>query len=455
MKTIFIVVTRGFIVRNILRSGVLKGLKEVGYKIVILFPERGPIPQYLLDEFVADAVTVLSVKEKYPKGYSFFARITSLLTYSGSTWMYAKVGNKQKMERGFIWKYLEAVFYYPLSKISTLKRFVRFLELKLFKAHFVQSIFDTYTPDLVFSTSIVSTFDIFFMQEASRRGIKTVSMPKGWDNISKLLYRFIPDAFLVQNERMRDDLVRYQDFPSKRINVVGFPQFDWYRNNTILQTRAEFMESIGFLESDRLIFFGSEGIWVPEDHKIAASLVDSIDSGEFEESVKLLVRPHFSDVKNRRFDFLKGHNNVSVDSTFTFSDFFMDNWDPSLDEIKYFTNLIYHCDVLVTTASTLTLDAAAYDKPIINLMYGGLFDAHTGKDITHTLYNTNHSKWIVETDGATFVQNREELINAIKKNLNDPGYKAESRLEMLRRLCYRVDGKVSERIVDVICQQLA
>ena len=35
MKTVFIVITRGFIIRNILRSGVLDNLKRSGCRVVI------------------------------------------------------------------------------------------------------------------------------------------------------------------------------------------------------------------------------------------------------------------------------------------------------------------------------------------------------------------------------------------------------------------------------------
>ena len=54
MKTVFIVITRGFIVRNILRSGILELLKKKGYRIVVFFQSFGrPFPQYLIDEFEA------------------------------------------------------------------------------------------------------------------------------------------------------------------------------------------------------------------------------------------------------------------------------------------------------------------------------------------------------------------------------------------------------------------
>ena len=49
MRNIFITITRGFIIRNILRSGGLKLLKQKGYKIII-FLQCKEIPDYLQKE---------------------------------------------------------------------------------------------------------------------------------------------------------------------------------------------------------------------------------------------------------------------------------------------------------------------------------------------------------------------------------------------------------------------
>ena len=132
----------------------------------------------------------------------------------------------------------------------------------------------------------------------------------------------------------------------------------------------------------------------------------------------------------------------------------MDHWNPGLEEIKYFTNLVHHCDVLVTTASTLSLDLVSYNKPIINLAYGGLFDKHTGEDITRTLYYTDHSQWVVNTGAVEMVGNLDELLAAIEKYFKHPEYKQKERDILLELLCYRVDGRCSERIVDVITDQI-
>lgn len=450
MHTVLIPITRGFIVRNILRSGVLTKLKELGYKIVVVMPDRGDIPQYLKEEFEDDQVTLTSLKRSVPRGYSKLTQYTCRLVYSMTTWRYARIGNVVNKNRNFLWKYLELGFYYPLSKLHFLKQVVRWIEFNFFYSREYSNLFDKYKPDLVFASSIASTFDVFFIHEAKRRGIKTAGMPKGWDNIAKLLYRTTPDLMLVQNELMKKDLIRYQRYPGDIIKVVGFPQFDWYRSQNILQSRKDFMESFGFSESDRLVFFGSEGVWVPHDHEVAEALVGAANTGGLPENTKFLIRPHFTDAKNNRFDYLNEFDSVVVDQNFTHSNFFMDNWDPSMDEIRHLTNLVYHSDVLVTTASTLTLDAAAGGTPIVNLAYGGLYDSKTGQDITAMLYEADHARWVLSTGAVSLVHSEAELLSAIRCYFNDPNFKEDERQKLLKKLCFKVDGKSSERVVDCL-----
>ena len=291
------------------------------------------------------------------------------------------------------------------------------------------------------------------MKEARKRGIRTVSMPKGWDNITKALYRFVPDVLVVQNEYMRRGAVRSQGIPREKIAVVGFPQFDWYRRPEILLSREDYCASVGFDPKKKIIFFGSEGRWAPHDDRIVSLLATWVRDGAFVAPCSLFVRPHFSDIKERRFDKMRGvSKDVVIDESFTVSDFFSDNWDPGVEETKKFINLIYHMDVLVTVASTLTLDAACFDKPIINVVFNVLHHPKTGRDNSHLLYTQDHYDWVFETDAVDLVKSKEELRENINRYLVNPSRKSTERSVLRDTLCYKIDGRASERLADVIRQ---
>ena len=84
-KTIFIVITKGFITRNIIRSGVLEELKKSGARIVILFlnTRKKELPQYLVDEFADGQVIVEVVPPQVTsKAHRAFLFFSGLLVYN-------------------------------------------------------------------------------------------------------------------------------------------------------------------------------------------------------------------------------------------------------------------------------------------------------------------------------------------------------------------------------------
>ncbi len=451
-RTIFITASRGFIVRNILRSGVLDILKKDGFRVVVFFNgATAEIPRYLREE-LEDGQVILENVFDAPRqaGYRRFAKLTSLLVFSKSTWYHSKMGSN--LNRAFFWKYLELIFSIAVGKFHSLKTLARFLEKSVFVQNIYGAYFYKYNPSVVFSTSIVSgALDIEMMKEAERRGVRTVSMPKGWDNVAKTLYRFIPDVLIVQNEYMRAHAPFFQGIPEKKIIVTGFPQFDWYKRPEILQTREEYCASLGLDPKRKIIFFGSEGRWTPDDGALVSLIARWVMSDKFLAPCSLFVRPHFSDIKKGRFDAFKNISpNVAVDDSITVSDFFSDNWDPGVLETKKFTNLIYHCDIVVAIASTLTLDAVCLDKPIINVAFKALYHPKNGRDISRLLYSQDHYDWVLETGAVDLARSDEELFAAINTYLRDPSYKKKERKVLLDRLCFGNDGMSSERVAGVI-----
>jgi hypothetical protein len=449
-KTIFIPIARGFIVRNILRSGVLAHLKDAGYRIVIFFIHKGmKVPQYLRDEFEDDSVIIECVPPIDMRGYSRFSRATKMLVYSDSSWEHSQMGNQRNLNRSFYWKYIERGASWVLSRFSVLKRIARYIEKKVFYRKTYAPYFDAYKPDVVFSTSVISTLDIDMMKEARKRGIKTIAMPKGWDNITKNFYRFLPDRLIVQNEPMKEGAVRVQGVPREMITVRGFPQFDWYAKTDIILPRERFFQSLGLSPERKLIFFGSEGRWAPGEEHIVSCLAGWVENNAFSRPASLLVRPHFSDVKKNRFAHFEGKH-ITSKINFRLSDFFDDNWDPGTEETIHLANLLYHCDVLVTVASTLTLDAACFNKPLINVAFKILHHPKTGRDLSELYYTQDHYRWVLGVGGVDLVQSENELLRSIVAYLKDPRRNEEERSRLVSRLCFKVDGRSSRRIAEAI-----
>ena len=462
-KTIFITITRSFITRNILRCGVLDLLKKRGYNVVVFFPRKS-IPEYLKRELGGDGVTLAAVPEIVSsKMHRLFLKMSfSYLIFTRSTKKRALYFNDNARTRffskGFLKKtkivpWLRYVYLKIASNSNILKFLYRFFELKLFPQidHRIQLYFDNYKPDAVFSTSFVSGFDVAFMKEAKRRGAPPVSMPKSWDNIPLGYARFLPDYFIVPNEPSRQIAIHLQGMPSNRVHVVGIPQFDWYARKDIIKSREEHFKNKGLNPALPLILFGSEGVFSAFDHEVGEMIYEWVKDNALAKPCQMLVRAHFSNADQDIFKKLRNRPKVVVDS-YRLTNFLGDKWDPSTEEMIDFINTVYHCDIMVNAASTLTLDAACFDKPIINIGFGCVYEGgdRSGRDITYSAsYTSEHFGWVLETGATKKTDSPGELREQINRYLLNPQLERKERERLCRKLCYRLDGRSSERLANV------
>lgn len=448
-KVIFIPITRGFIIRNVLRSGGCDLLHEEGFKIVVLLPLK-KIPEYLKEEFKDRSVIFESISEpEFGKFHQVFIKLLTSLVFTKSTVRYLKYGNTRLIERSRVLTYVNIALAWFLSKFIFLGPLLRRCEMRFDEStDEIRSVFDKYNPDIVFGTSISSKYDVAFMKEAKRRRVPTAGMPKGWDNLTRTYFRFLPDYAIVQNEVLKSAYINIQGANADKIYVIGFPQFDWYARNDVVVTREKHLKKFGFDPKKKLIFFGSEGAWSSEDIKVAQKIHSWIQNGRLAEPAQVLFRPHFSNIHDVCLKQFEDKENFVIDRTLVPSEYFVDNWDPGVTQIEDLTNSIIHCDVLVTTASTLNLDAACADKPAINLAFGGKYRGK--QDITPFLYRAVHIEWMLETKAVELARNENDLLRILNSALAHPGRLAGERVILRDKLCYKVDGKSSERLVGVL-----
>jgi len=460
-KTIFIIISRSFLTRNILRSGTLSLLKERGHRIVIFFQAKD-VPQYLRDEFEGAQVTLHTCDAPIRPLHRRVNRLKRYLIDTRTTRLVARFDTKKKVvgpagvvssvEKPSIRIFFELALVRVCGHLPPLRWLFRFLERHIFlqRHEAIEEYFNHYRPDVVVSTSLISIFDIAFIKAAHHRGIRTLSMPKGWDNVTKEYYPFLPDWFASPNEISSACAVTLQDMPPARVRTVGLPQFDWYARPKIRRTREEHLRAKGLDPSRKIIFFGSEGAWSQNDWRIAEMLYDWVIKEEFGMPAQLLIRPHYSDVQSSKFENLRGKPFVFVDD-YPKVDFLVDKWDPTVADTIDFTNSILHSDVVINIASSLALDAACADKPIVLVSFGCEFAGQ--EDVTvPKLYGSDHMRWLEEAGGTDRADSSEELKKIVTRALANPAWRAEGRERLRTGLCYHVDGKSSERLANLVSE---
>lgn len=452
VKTIFIAVSRGLICRNILRTGVLDFLlQDKNVRVIVLLPKKKEnIPIYFEEEFRDSRITFLEI-ENYPE--SFFARriwcfFINNLVYTESTDLLAREGSAKVHPMPGWWYPLHRILFGMISKSVQIKKIARWIEKKFIVIRQYDEIFKKYKPHAIFVGSVISHYDMHLLKAAERHGVPTVGMQKGWDNLERQLIRAVPDHFLLQNSVMMQAANRVQGIENERLVLTGFPQFDLYSDKNILPSKKDFCSRLGISEDTKIFLFGSEGLWTPQDDRIIDLLVSMREQDVFPFSTTFIIRPHFSDIRSGRFERFRGLPGIIID-TYRFGTYFFDGWDPTKEEMVYFAAEMNFISGLICYASTLSLDGACFDKPIINVTFSSFF-GNNGIDMTNNLYKMRHYQPVMSSGALDIVSNKEELKQAIIRAVEKPELFADGRRNLRETLCGPLDGFSARRVAQAI-----
>lgn len=450
--TIAFVSSRGIVNRNILRSGILERLlADPDVRVLLIFPESARSAAYLAEEFRDPRIAIAYAprhKESWIE-HRLWRPFVNNFVYTESTDVLARVGSAKVKPVPRWWYPIHHRLFTALSSRPALKTVARLVDRAVFRVTRYDALFRAHRPAVLFCGSVISTFDLGFMKAAERHGVPTVAMQKGWDNLHRQLIRNAPTRFLVQNALMRTAAVGLQHYRPSAVEVVGFPQFDVYMRSEGLVGKEELLRRWGYPPETRIVLFGSEGLWTPKDENVIRDLLAMRAERAFPFPTVFLLRPHFSDVRRRRYEAFRGAAGVLVSDDFRWGDVFDDAWDPSRADLLHFASILHACDAMVCFASTLSLDAACVDLPTINVGYGATF-AQDGADITGNLLRMEHYRPVVDSGGVEVVGDASALRRALLQALQDRSYRAEGRARLRESMCGPLDGRSGDRIADVL-----
>ncbi len=286
---------------------------------------------------------------------------------------------------------------------------------------------------------------------AKKLGIPALAYIPSWDNVTtKNRFVFRYDGYLVWSEQTKKELREFypaiRDYP---IYVTGAPQFDIFRHRKFHQTRAEFCRAQHLNPDLPIIVYAVGSPNFLQEHHGAIELARRIKRGELG-AAQMLVRPHpIHDDDSLREAFREFAPQVILQPTHNAGKQVAER---SQDEqqIREWINTFRHADVVVNLSSTVTIDAAIFDVPVVNLD----FDPQPGqahKDLIFDInHRWNHFKPVAESGGVKLVENFDELVAAIKNYLENPALDCAEREKIVRYVCEFTDGKCAARMAKAI-----
>ncbi len=102
-------------------------------------------------------------------------------------------------------------------------------------------------------------------------------------------------------------------------------------------------------------------------------------------------------------------------------------------------------EFLACYASSLSVDAARFDKLVINVAFE-ISPPRLACKAPSRLYGLNHYKKALKVEGVRLVQSQEELLFWIHRYLDDSALDREGRRRLVQAQCWQTDGRAVERI---------
>jgi hypothetical protein len=281
-----------------------------------------------------------------------------------------------------------------------------------------------------------------FVVGGRRLGLPLVGYVASWDHtVGKGIVSPYMGRYLVQNDVMRDDLVRYHRIDSARIVVTGWPQTDVFHRRRPLEDYEAVLRGLGLDQSQPLVLvMGNTPTNAPYEARLVERLVSWWEETDARERYSLLFRPHPRDRDwQRRFGAALGRTGAVVQ-------------EPSHTDIETLAVLLRHGNCVVSNAGTILLDSLVNDRPSVCVLYDE--GAPPGESWAAKNVTGDHYKALIDSDAFYRAERFEDVVVGIERALARPGELAAERARVAREVVGEVDGRAAERVVEAILGEL-
>ena len=129
--------------------------------------------------------------------------------------------------------------------------------------------------------------------------------------------------------------------------------------------------------------------------------------------------------------------------------------DRRLLDPEFLTELrdtLLHSDVVINTASTMSLDAVAMDKPVVNIAFD--IEPKVYYKSCRRYYDFDHLQPIVQSGATRTAEGFEEFLSLILRYLDDAGLESLERARLRETMCYKIDGQSAGRVAEYLLRVL-
>ncbi len=350
-----------------------------------------------------------------------------------------------------------------LRRSKTARKFLAARQMR-YAPDLYTDLFERYRPNLVAASTPGWRLDRYLLRQAARRGVPTAAVIVGWDNPSSYSIPGAPvDWINCWSAVQKEELVLGSDWDPARINIGGIPSYDGYFRKQWLMPRDEYFRLHQLDPNRKLLGYACSFITFSPNYQNVEALARLVAEDRLAEPSQLLIRLHpnhfmdeplYAGERERIFQLARELPNVHVVEPV-----------PLGGELGYYsgedmpekTSMMAHSDVFLTVYSTMVVESAIHDRPIVSVC----FDAPGGwnQPGKFSLALSKIGDWPThqrfrEAGAGKVALNEVELRDAIDCALRDPAAEQAARKAFIRRECTYVDGTAGERTAEYLLSRI-
>lgn len=473
--TIFLSVSFGHGARYLLRTNIVRVLHARGFRLIALVPnpESNHWKKELGDHIKAFERLETSKIESYRAAHKLMAisNYLSMFGVKSSARTPALDDIQDRWENEFpgfqsFFRKLLRPGIWLLGRSRILRSLLKKLDQAAFHPAFHEELFRKYQPDLLITTSPGWWLDDrIIIREAKQFGTKTLALITGWDNATSRGFGLSPvDHVCVWSSIMRDEYQASNDFLTAKIHITGPAHFDQHFKKPA-ENKKEFYKRLKLDPDRRLITYICSFTSLTPTFHIIDFLAQSVIHNNFDVPCQLMIRLHpvyFKPHSHTRPDqdaelqkilaLANSFQQVSINFPTILSSENNMTAEVGKADMDDLAGIMEYSDVIVTIFSTMTLEAAIHNTPVVCTNIDPPASWPSGRPtlkLTKATFWPTHQR-IIKSNAFKISSSYEQLLIDVNGYLKDRHQDKSARQAFVRNECTFINGECGKRTADLV-----
>ncbi len=326
-------------------------------------------------------------------------------------------------------------------------------------------LFEKYQPSMVIASTPGWRLDRYLLREARVQSIPTMTTIVGWDNPSSYsISGSQVDYANCWSEKQKQELVLGSDWDPESIHIGGMPSYDGYIRKDWLIPREQYFKLHGLDLRRKLISYACSFVHFAPNYPNIEALVQLISSEALIEPTQLIVRLHpshfqdmpriFAEERDRILALEASCPYVHVVKPIPLGGSLGYYGGEDMDEKS---SMMSHSDIFVTVYSTMLVECAIHDRPIIAAVLdtpGGWNKKRKYSLSLKEIGNWPTHKRFRESKAGRIAENEQQLRSALNGYLANPSLDGVRRRKFVEQEITFTDGSAGKKTAEFILKAL-